>query len=146
MRKGGAYIVPGGMCRKGLKTIRHPRRYGLMWKVVFFYCRNYWFELSPDGWLLTGTIWIWRVPRVKGYGGSIDELVEPSMRSVGSKHGRIISLRLQHDCNTMELLSCLLHRSCHRHTTALMPFTLDLHGLFRPKRPLLAQTTKQQNE
>jgi len=35
MRKGGAYIVPGGMCRKGFKTIRHPRRYGLMWKVFF---------------------------------------------------------------------------------------------------------------
>ena len=51
------------------------KQYGILgdmdWCGKFFYCRNYWFELSPDGWLLTGTIWIWRVPRVKGY-GSID--------------------------------------------------------------------------
>ena len=33
MKKGGAYIVPGGMCRKGFKTIRLPRRYGSMCKV-----------------------------------------------------------------------------------------------------------------
>ena len=74
-----------------------------------------------------------------------DELVEPSMRSAGSKHERIISLTLQHDCNTMDLLSCLISLSYHRHTTALMLFTLGSNGLFRPKT-LLEQTTKQRNE
>ena len=76
------------------------------------------FELSPGGWLLTGTIWIWRVPRGKGY-GSIDGSPREERRTETWAHNISNTTNMTATLwTTMDLLSCQLHRSCHRHTPA----------------------------
>ena len=49
-------------------AVRVLKQYGILGDMdrcvkFFFIAGIIDFELSPDGWLLTGTIWIWRVPR-----------------------------------------------------------------------------------
>ena len=87
MKRGEAYIVPGGMCRKGLKTIRHPWRNELMWNDFFLLLLQNIidFELSsamtPHGDHVNMTCSTWKRIRQRAR--------EPLMRSAGSKHGAL---------------------------------------------------------